>query len=425
MSISYKSIFHLFLVFTSRGLSGLGTITLSIVIALISGAEGLGQFTFNISVVMMLMLISKYGLDICLLRVVANRLASKNNNQLLQFFCETIKITSLYSIIIMVLGWIIFSIIMPDLEHLGIMIWAVLPLTMLAVISGYLKGHNKSPIAAILEIGGVSLFLSAILWLLYKFQLSLNVKNIGILFLITVSFISILAIFWSIKDARRKTSNIKPLNVGDRKELRRGDADLMLISVTGFVSGVGVFVLVGPFLTPVDLGVLRAAERLAAVIVLPLAALEPFMMPKVVEYVVRDRVQLPLLMLKVCTVSVVCALPLALALTIFPQAFLELFGAGFDRAVTPLCILAVSQLIVAMLGPFSGLLAMTGQEQLLRRIQVVGLCASILVLPVAASLSGLIGFSIGFAVVNCVKYIFIFGYAVHTEGWLRQSKQTR
>jgi O-antigen/teichoic acid export membrane protein len=70
-----------------------------------------------------------------------------------------------------------------------------------------------------------------------------------------------------------------------------------------------------------------------------------------------------------CTFSMLAAtLPVILALLIFPEIVLGLFGPQFEQGAWPLRILALGQLIMVCIGPVETLLIMTGHGKQMRNI---------------------------------------------------------
>jgi O-antigen/teichoic acid export membrane protein len=78
-------------------------------------------------------------------------------------------------------------------------------------------------------------------------------------------------------------------------------------------------------------------------------------------------------------------LPVILALLIFPEIVLGLFGPQFEQGAWPLRILALGQLIMIGIGPVETLLIMTGHGKQMRNIigatAIANIAGNLLLVP--------------------------------------------
>jgi O-antigen/teichoic acid export membrane protein len=190
----------------------------------------------------------------------------------------------------------------------------------------------------------------------------------------------------------------------------------MLSALAAFVTQAGSFALVGSILSEGDLGLARAAERLALMVSFPLTVVNPFIAPRIVYHVTFvDKNSLRILMSKACLASVLPALPVALTLLFIPHTFLSLFGPNFGDAALPLQVFAVAQLFTAATAPFAQLLYVGGNERALAHILIASMLVGMLLFPIATIYFGLFGFAAAYATINVVKAAFIVLYTVQLK----------
>ena len=104
-----------------------------------------------------------------------------------------------------------------------------------------------------------------------------------------------------------------------KAEFHKGQLDFSLIVLATFLTKAGSFLLAAPFLSEVDLGLLRAAERLALLVSFPMLAINPIIAPGIVRLSRGgDAAGLRRLVLRAVTASSGIAACLLLPLLIFP-----------------------------------------------------------------------------------------------------------
>lgn len=156
----------------------------------------------------------------------------------------------------------------------------------------------------------------------------------------------------------------------------RSSVSMMLIA-GGFLlnSYVGILAI-GTLGGPAKAGVYAVVQNSTAVVVLFLTAANMALAPVVARLHARgDRRQLELTTQRVALAGFIASAPFCIAFIVFPDAFLHLFGSGFQTGSTALAIVAIGQLVSAAAGPSGNVLMMTGHERIAAR--VVGIAAAV------------------------------------------------
>lgn len=396
----------------SRVLCAFGGIAISVLIARLSGPEALGHFAFAVSVVVVVAFLGRQGLDMCLVRGVASQLSLKEKKLVRPYFWHTLLVTTISATLITAALAVVIK--MGFFSDLGVetmepLYWSALPLSSLAIAAAYFKGTHRVATATALEINGISLITAGILWIFYINRCAILPYNIAIIFFLVSVFLSISSITWVFFDMKPKTKNAKPenqLDTADRRKLTSGQYYFMLSGLAAFITQAGSFIVIGPFISDNDLGLIRAAERVSLLVVFPMTAINPFITPRIVHYTsLNQKTALNTLMFKSCAISGLFALPITLVLFLFPAPFLSLFGDEFYDAALLLRILAIAQLITALFGPFAMLLYMSGREKIVSHILIYSLIACVILFPVFSIAYGATGFVIAYTLVNSGKSV--------------------
>lgn len=397
-----------------RGAAALGGLVLSIIVARLTGPEGLGQFAFSLVTVTVLTMVARFGLDVCLLRTVARRITETRPEDVPALLFHVLKRVGAQAVALGLaagLGALILDRATDlDLRVLAILALSAVPIALTAVVAAYLKACRRQALAALLEIGGLSVPVAAVLALLLALGQAPGLAAIAWMFTGLVWLMAALTVPWAIRNAKAMApashvqATVRTLDAAERDELQSGHIKIFTGSMAGFLTQAGSFMIVGLILAEEMLGLARAAERLTLLITFATLVINPFIAPRVVAHVTtRSYGALRRLMRQACLLSAGLALPVTLALMILPQTALALFGPGFDDAVVLLMIYAAGQFLVALTGPFAMCLSMSGHEGAVMRISLGLFAASIILLPLGALIFDVTGYVAIYAVLLAAR----------------------
>lgn len=162
---------------------------------------------------------------------------------------------------------------------------------------------------------------------------------------------------------------------------------------------------------PNELAWLALGQRLASIVSLPLIAVKSVVSPQLAN--AMNRQDFPALasgLRESSLIGLVIAAPLFILIVALPEALITLTaGEEYLPAVNLVLICAVGQLINVTAGVSGGMLAMTGNERVLRNI-IVGsgiLCIllSVTLIPLYAEVGAALAFSITMVVQNVAMYL--------------------
>lgn len=387
MSIQFNV--ALFSILVTRGLAALGMMAFSIIVSRQGGAILLGQTATYLGMLFIGVVLAKRGLDVLLLKVVAQQFDATTNQNLTPYLISVIKQSVLPALCI---GGIITLIemngILGEIEGVNFTGIILVPvMVFLAAIAAYIKGLGKAWAAPLFESGSVAA--GAIVFLTI-FGLSPIPA-----FMWSALCLSVVAIIYMFLEQSKGGKISMPSN-----DLNwcKGKLDFSVIGLATVLIASGSFALGALFIPADELGLLRGAERLALIISFPVLAIDPFISPMIARAAHQKR---PNDLRKVTGYAIIAGSAVGiipfLFLLVFPKIALSLLGTGFESAVGYLRIMACVQLSVVILSPFVMLLNFAGGERVSMKISMLTLVLAFIGIPMFSYL----GAGPGFLFVYC------------------------
>lgn len=293
----------------------------------------------------------------------------------------------------------------------------VLPLlTMLALVSGYAKGRSRAWLAPLFEIGGISMLTALLIGGMVLTVGAVREVSITIAFvaaLLCLLFFGAGLMIWRDIPSRL---HLPLLDTAQKAALRTGQVDFTLIALATFLTQVGSFLLAAPFLSEADLGLLRAAERLALLVSFPVLAINPLIMPRIVRLSRGgDDAGLRRVVVRAVLLSGGIGAPVLLGLLIWPERALALMGAEFGAAAGYLRLMALIQFAAALGGPLAVLLNMSGRERASMWINVGTLVLAAALVPGLSLVFGATGFASAYAAIIFARNLLIVSTVIHFQ----------
>jgi len=338
-----------------RAASSVLGLAMGVVVARLYGPDGSGAFYLALSSLMYATSIARIGMDQVLLRRSAQ--SSNEDYSWYGLYTASVVIGSGISVVICFLflgSNIFFNFWGPTGSESFILIFGVLPSTLLWVNSGMVQGKGHVHHAVFLQAICIPLLALPLILLsnsvsgaIWSYFAAICVSSI-------ISFIVVLRRFG------RRVFLAKPTARGDflRSSLNLGVASLMNIAQNWLP-----ITLAALFFSTHEVGLLSAAMRISAVGAMVLTALNSYSAPLFAKLysngdfkVLQSRID------DVSALGFFLGLPLVGLLFLFPNWVISIFGQEFREAAHVLTILALGQLVIFATGAGSVLLAMTKHD---------------------------------------------------------------
>lgn len=400
----------------SRGVAVLGGVFLTLLIGRICGVEALGSFAVFLSIMGGFSILARYGLDRSLVRSIAwaeGRATHGTPVTLLWYGLKCVSVPSLvlgsFAAILLAGGWlgVAFSgaaVVTP---------LALFLLTTLALIASYAKGRSRAWLAPLFEIGGISMltaFLLVILILVGSNVVDVSVTIAFVIALFILTFVAGLMIWRDMQGIQL----ILTLDAAQKTDLNVGRVDFTLIALATFLTQAGSFLLAAPFLSETDLGLLRAAERLALLVSFPVLAINPVIMPRIVRLSRTGDVKaLRRLIYFAISLSGVAAFCIAIPLIAWPERALAIIGEEFVEAIFYLQLMVCFQFLGALIGPLAVLLNMSGHERASMWVNITALVLGVVLIPSLSLVYGALGFTIAYSVLVLIRVVLILSVVIY------------
>ena len=386
-------------------------------------AEILGMFSLSVTIIQILTLVNKLGLDTLMVRFSAEFSVYGEFHLLKDLYIKVFKISAFLSTFSMFCLFILSNSLANNIFrnndlsiYLKISSFAILPLVLLSINSESIRGLRKIKEYAFLKTVSIFLFAIMMLFLLY-FKGKHNYDPI-ISYVIAVyisCFISIIVWF--------KSSKIYLFSM-DKKDF---NADLTIRKILGisipmllasslsFVMGWTDIVLLSFFRSMEEVGVYHVVLKIAMLMSMILTAVNSITMPKFAQSFKRNNLSelnqiLNFAVLLIFWISVV----VAVVIVIFSSFILNIFGSKFVVGKLALFFLIIGQLVNSIGGLAGPVLQMTGKEVTFQNIVIIAVIINFLLNVLFIPKYGINGaaFASAFSMSlwNVLSMIYIYKY---------------
>ncbi|MEO0870978.1 MAG: flippase [Pseudomonadota bacterium] len=397
-----------------RGLSGALAFALNVVIARALGAEGAGLYFFSLSVITILSVATRFGLDNSMLRFISASASVGEWAKVRGVYQMGMRLAGLASLgaAALLAGLAPFGAVWlwedPELGMvMAVMAPSILGLAMMFLGAESLKGLKKIAPAVM-----VSSLIYPVIAILLVWPLAQRFGPVGAAIAYSLSVSGAALVGYALW--RRYTAPHRAIAAQfDRNELMASARPLWTMSlITRAAMPWAPLLILGFFSPAQDVGVYGAATRIAALVTLLLISVNTVISPKFSElYTKGDLEGLGRIARQFARLITLASSPVLLVLIFAGDKVMAVFGPEFTRAGTALAILAAGQAVNAMTGSAGALLMMTGHERELRNASiiagalVVGL--SLALIPIYSLIGAAIATATSVAAMNLISLVLI------------------
>jgi len=362
---------------TSRLVTAIGGIALSLVVGNELGASGLGTLMLGISAVVGAATLARLGTDQLILRDGSIYIKTGSASCYRGLRRLTIFISETISIILATLGIIfsepIASTLLGEKYSIELIVSFSISLPFYTAIynqAAWIKAFRQPAVAPLLETGSISFFVAAFLMLSIAAGVGIDVTFVSFLFPFSAILTSLFGWFYLCRIEKiiiSKTTNYPTYNLEKLKSL----PDYFAVSLATYAIGWAPILVLGAHSDDTSAGLFAAAYRIAFTLNFVLTAFNSVLAPKI-SYLFHknDMRRLEIAIVTSARHGIIMCAPFALLLIIYPEKILILFGEDFAEASVTLVILTISQIVNLMTGSVGFLLNMTGNQKTLRKCSV-------------------------------------------------------
>ncbi|MAJ90280.1 MAG: hypothetical protein CMD08_03295 [Flavobacteriales bacterium] len=350
---------------------------LTLIIANLFGAKGLGDYVLAITVLRLFTLLAKSGLDITAIRLIASfALQDKwtSISYLRKQIVIILSVTSIfYSLLMYFLAGTIASLINVDISFIQLNAFFVMPLTLFILHYQCLRGLKKIAEFSFFYRISQALFSIISIIILYQFSSSARVPVYAYLVsVLLVSFFSYLSFVYWFK-SRSEGKNSAELEIIKYSTLFKISIPLMFAQSVQFIMGWTDKLMLANMTTPEFVGIYFTAFKLSMFAVATLMAVNSITSPKFAEmFSKNDMIGLKKVVYQSSQMIFWTSVPLVLIFFSAPEFFLGLFGEEFKIGVTAFIFLSCGSLISSFSGSVGNILQMSGNQNIYALILFFG-----------------------------------------------------
>jgi O-antigen/teichoic acid export membrane protein len=346
---------------------------LSLVIARIFGADGMGAYGLSLTITTISSTLSRWGMDQATLKYMSIAVSDENWESARKIFFKSFSFISATSALMTIALYFFSPAISVRLFHnadliplLEVMSLSVMPFSLLNFLSECLRANKRIGEATLTQAGLLPVLTLSFLLIAYRQNYDLQVLAYSY---ITACF-GVFAIgFWRwhkavpfIWHTQKQTNEAHPNLFGTA-------GPMAWVAIVSMISGFSEIILLGIFNAVGDVGFYLAALRLAMLMAMVNIAFVSILAPNYASLYSNNRLgEMEFLTKRSMGLMFAANSPLFLAYTFVPDYILSLFGEEFIIAVPALQILMLGFLINVLGSHQIAMLMMSGQEKRARKI---------------------------------------------------------
>ncbi|MFP4517583.1 MAG: flippase [Desulfovibrionales bacterium] len=359
--------------FVLKGVASVLSFVLNLVLARMLGADGAGLYFLSLTVITIVAMLSKVGLDNTFVRFTAGNAIKGDWGAVKGLYRKGMLLTAAVSLVLTIIlfalsPWLAHSVFKdPRLaEPLRWMSLAVAPFALVFLQSQALTGLKKIKEGVALS-GGIlqGLTLLGVLILVPLFAVTGAVVAYAL-----ASFVTLGIGIWLWK---RSTPDLKGVEGSfPTNRMLASSIPLFWVAVLNMTLQWSSNLMLGIWSTSADVGLYAVANRTSGLVSFILMSVNAISAPKFSEmYSQGDMEGLGRLARSTAKLMALFASPIVLACVLIPDLVMSIFGAEFTKGGPVLAILGVGQFVNVITGSVGYLLVMTGQERVWRNLMAV------------------------------------------------------
>lgn len=397
----------------SRLIASLGMLLFTVLIGRVFGPSGLGQLTYWLSISIVIGLIARIGLDGCLLKLTA--IEDNNNNHYPQYMAFNKAVKTAFAVSLCLAILVLGVIWLANIDHEPFVVWILFSspsLAILGIVAGYLRGRNLNSAAAVIDVGGVTMVVFVLLIVMWPFDVTYTLTGIGKVFFWTSAALALAGCLFCRSDIHRRLGEQGLVTAETRQAFHFDQFNFCFVMVGGFLVSAGSFSLTFGTLSDDALGILRAAERIATLIVFPTIAVNLMLSSRVAKLLATDNQEAIRATVRQSLIfcTVICV-GICLPILLFPGDFLSVIGEEFRSGAGFLVVMTLAQLLMAICGPLLSALNYTNHGKQASKTVLFGAVIGVILFPFLSFAFGSWGFAAAYIIVAICRSVLIVYYS--------------
>ncbi len=368
--------------FFFRMLGAIAQFGLSLVIARMFGANGMGAYGLSLTICTISSTLARWGMDQATLKHMSIAISDENWESARNIFFKSFFFISITSFLMSIALYYLSPAISERLFHnpdlapiLEIMSLSIVPFSLLNFLTECLRAAKRIAEATLTQAGLLPLLTLLLVAIAYRQNYGLQ----GIVYSYVMACLGVFAFgFWRWYKAVPLIWQQPSQARGEHPNLLVTASPMAWVAVVSLISGFSETIILGIFDTVEGVGFYLAALRLALLMAMVMIAFESILAPKYASLYSKGRLhEMEYLARKSIILMVVVNSPLLIAYIFIPDYVLALFGDQFIVAVPVLQILMLGFLVNVLASPQIIMLMMSGHEKKAKKIVIISAMISL------------------------------------------------
>ncbi len=386
------------------------------------GASAWGIFTICFTILQIVSVIGRLGLDTALLRFIAQYNAQGKGEVSKHIYLKSISVVIPFSLLLSAGLYLLAPILAEKVfgkEHLTpyirLIAFAVAPFTLLYINSESLRAFKKIKEYAVFQ--NLLPFLIALITV-GTFLIFLNIQNTELVLFAYIAGVSLAFLLSSVflwKEFKWITGEKEKVSI---KHILLVSFPMLVSSSLFMVMSWADTIMLGMWRTEEEVGIYNVISRIASILTFLTLSLNATFTPKVAEYYwKKDKQHLISLVSYIARINFFISLFTVAIIAMLSEKILNFFGSEFLENITPLYILLIGQFFNNYFGSVGAILNMTGKEQMFFIIFFISTLLNALLNYSLIPAYGIVGASVAtslsfvFFKFTCAIYIWkIYGF---------------
>ena len=372
---------------------------LTLIIANLFGADGLGDYVLSITVLRLFTLLSKLGLDTTSIKFIASFASQNKWTSISKFRNKVVFIliisSIIFSLLLYVLSQPIADLINTQVKYIKLNSFFILPMSFFMLHYQSLRGLKRIAEFSFFYRMSQSLFTVVSVLIIYYFIQDNEVPIYA--YLVSLLLVSALA-FLSFRYNLNKKSYGKEsaeMQILKYSQILKISIPLMFAQSVQFIMAWTDKLMLGSMTTTIDVGVYHTAFKLSMFAAVALMSVNSIASPKFAEmFAKKDFLGLKKVVHQSTKMIFWSSFPLVIVFFMFPDFLLGLFGEEFKVGVTAFIFLSCGRLISSFSGSVGNILQMTGNQNIYAIILLIGAILNVVLNLILIPLHGINGAAI-------------------------------
>ena len=383
-----------------------------IIIAREYGAEVLGAFNLILSLLMMISIFSKIGLDVYVVRIIPSIV--DHHEKVVTFIRKIFTLLLIGSLISTILYFCCIAWINEFLfkttkakGYLNSLIFIILPYTFFNVIAEIFRGFQNIFLYAFFLNFLQKIVLLVLLSCIIFLGITINPIYLMYCSIVFVFAVSLTTLYEFLSSRGYKLWATISENSGYTEKIFRHTWPMLLAGAIHYLMTNLDQLMIGYYLGEFSVGIYAASVKISILLGFILTSINGYIAPKISQaYECNDFIGIKKIYLNSIKIIAITVFPIVLPIILFPKFFLSLFGSEFVNYDLTLLIVNITFLVSALFGPVGYILNMTDNQLILMKILVCGILVNIILNLTLIPIMGINGAAIATLVSVLIWKIF-------------------